>query len=73
MAVKSDMKFFSAELKNGEVSSLKIRSLKGRECTVECRGIKSVVRESDKKEQPFKRDEDKVTFETDADSAYILI
>lgn len=63
----------SAELENGEVSSLKIKSLKGRECTVECRGIKSVVRESDKKEQSFKRDGDKVTFETDADSAYILI
>ena len=63
----------SAELKNEKVISLKIKSLKGRDCSVECDGIKSVVRESDKKEIPFTRNGNTVSFETQADESYILI
>ena len=63
----------SAELKSEKVASLKIKSLKGRVCSVECDGIKAVVRESDKKEIPFKRNGSTVSFETQADELYILI
>ncbi len=63
----------SAELKNEQVSSLKIKSLKGRDCQVECNGIKSVIRESDKKEIPHTKDGNTVSFETQADTTYILI
>lgn len=63
----------SAELKNEKVTSLKIKSLKGRKCNVECDGIKAVVRESDKKEIPCTRNGNTVSFETQADEPYILI
>lgn len=63
----------SASLENKKVSSLKIRSLRGRKCTVECDGIKSVIREADKKEIPFSKDGSTVYFETAADETYILI
>jgi drug/metabolite transporter (DMT)-like permease len=46
----------SAELKNEKIKSLKKKSLRGRPCNVDCSGIKSVIRESDKKEIPFKKD-----------------
>ncbi len=63
----------SAENKNGKVTSLKIKSLKGRACNVEYSDIKSVVRESDKKEVPFKKDGNTVSFDTQADTEYTLI
>ncbi len=62
-----------AELKNEKITSLKIKSLKGRACTVECNGIKSVIRISDKAEIPFTRTGDMVSFETQSDEEYILI
>lgn len=63
----------SSELKNEKIVSLKIKSLKGRACCVEGTDIKSVIRESDKKEIPFTRNGDTVSFETQADATYILI
>ena len=63
----------SAELKNEKVSSLQIKSLKGRKCTVECEGIKSVVNKADNKEIPFERKGNTVSFETQIDAEYILL
>ncbi len=63
----------SAELKNEQVSSLKIKSLKGRKCSVECTGIINVVRESDNAQIPYKKDGNTVTFGTQTDETYILI
>lgn len=63
----------SAELKNEQITSLKIKSIKGRKCTVECADIKAVIRESDKKEIPFTKDGNTVSFETQADTSYVLI
>lgn len=63
----------SAELKNEQISFLKIKSLKGRVCNVEDCEIKSVIREADKKKIPFKKDGNVVSFETQADTVYILI
>lgn len=63
----------SAELKDKKISSVKIKSLRGRKCTVENVGIKSVVRESDNKEIPFSKDGNTLTFETQPNETYILI
>lgn len=63
----------SAKLENEKVTSLKVKSLNGRPCKVECAGIKSVVTESDKTEVPFTKDGDAISFETKADKTYILI
>lgn len=63
----------SAELKDGQISSVKIKSLRGRMCTVENVGIKSVVRKSDSKEIPFRKDGRTLTFETQPNETYILI
>ena len=63
----------SAELKNEKVSSLKIKSLKGRKCTVECEGIKSVINKADNKEISFERNGNTVAFETQKDAEYVLI
>ena len=63
----------SAELKNEKVSSLIIKSLKGRKCTVECEGIKSVISKADNKEIPFERKGNAVLFETQTNAEYILI
>ncbi len=63
----------SSELKDEKIISLKIKSLKGRKCNVECRNIKSVIRESDKKEIPCTKEGNTVSFETQADETYILI
>lgn len=63
----------SAELKNEKVISLKIKSLKGRKCTVECDGIKSVIRETDNKKIDFTAEGNTVTFETEENETYILI
>ncbi len=63
----------SAELKDEKITSLKIKSIKGRTCRVECSDIKSVIRESDKKQIPFTRDGNTVSFETQEDTVYVLI
>ena len=63
----------SAELKGEKVSSLKIESLMGRPCKVQCDGISTVVRDSDNKEIPFERKGNTVTFETQPDTIYTLI
>ena len=63
----------SSGLENKKISSLKIKSLRGRMCTVECAGIKRVIRESDKKEISVRRDGNTVSFETQADEVYVLI
>ncbi len=63
----------SAELKNKKVSSLKIKSLKGRKCTVECEGIKRVIKKSDGKEIFCEKAENTVAFETAENEEYILI
>ncbi len=63
----------SAKLENKKLSSLEIKSLKGRKCTVECDGIKSVINKADNKEILFDRNGNTVTFETQVDAEYILI
>ncbi len=63
----------SAELKNGVIISLKIKSLKGRTCTVECGGIKAVINKADNAEIPYNRTDDIVSFETRENTEYILI
>ena len=63
----------SAELKDEKISSLKIRSLKGRICNVESSDIKSVIRETDNKKIEFKRNGNIISFETQPDEAYILV
>lgn len=62
----------SAELKNEKVDLLKIKSLKGRKCTVECEGIKSVISKADNKEIPFEIKSNIVCFDTQIDAEYIL-
>ncbi len=63
----------SAELENEQIKSLTVTSLKGRICNVECADIKSIVRESDKTEMPFRRNGNTVSFETEENAKYILI
>lgn len=63
----------SSEIRGGGVESLKITSLRGKKCSVECAGIKGVVRESDKKQIPYEKNGSTVSFETQADTTYVLI
>ena len=63
----------SAELKNEKISSIKIKSLKGRACNVEIVDIKAVVRQSDNKEIEFKRNGNIISFETQENEVYNLI
>ncbi|MBQ3150973.1 MAG: hypothetical protein IJB86_07000 [Clostridia bacterium] len=63
----------SAENKGGKITSLKIKSLNGRTCRVECSDIRNVIKESDKTPVQYKKDGNTVIFETDADTSYILI
>ncbi|MBR2876516.1 MAG: hypothetical protein IKC01_05200, partial [Clostridia bacterium] len=63
----------SSELKNGEIVSLEIKSLKGRKCTVEGENIKDVTRITDGKSIPFSRAGDIISFETQANDEYKLI
>ncbi len=63
----------SAELKDKKVSSLTIKSLMGRKCTVQCDDIKSVINKADNKEIPCERNGNTVSFETQKDIEYILI
>ena len=62
----------SAELKNGVVTTLRIKSLKGRKCTVQCDGIKAVL-SADNTQIPFSKTENTVVFETRVGEEYILI
>ena len=63
----------SAKLKKERISSLIIKSLKGRSCKVECAGVTTVVRMSDLVKIPCTKDGNTVTFETQADETYILL
>lgn len=63
----------SAKLDKENIISLKIKSLRGRKCTVECNGITDVIRESDNTAVYFKKENNTVSFETQADETYILI
>ncbi len=63
----------SAQLKNEELTSLEIKSLKGRKCTVQCSHIKSVIRKSDNAEIPYNKTGDTLSFETQKDTEYVLI
>ncbi|MBR3802653.1 MAG: hypothetical protein IKK37_04310 [Clostridia bacterium] len=63
----------SAENKGGKLTVLKIKSLKGRVCNVDCPDVKRIVRESDGAEIAFARVGGTVTFETTADESYVLI
>ncbi|MBQ7956959.1 MAG: hypothetical protein IJ279_02885 [Clostridia bacterium] len=62
-----------AEIKDEKISSFKIKSLNGRKCNVECENIKTVIRSSDKKEIPFTRNGNIITFETQENAEYILV
>lgn len=63
----------SSELKNGLITSLKIKSLKGRTCFVECSDIINVIRKSDENPIGFNKEGNTVSFETEAGEEYILI
>ena len=63
----------SAALENERVSSLEIKSLKGRKCTVECEGIKTVINKADKKEISYEKKGNTVSFETQQGAEYVLI
>ena len=63
----------SSELKDGIITSLKIKSLAGRKCVVECENINSVIRASDRKKIKFRRENGFVEFKTETDIEYILI
>lgn len=62
----------SASLSNGEISSVKIKSLKGRPCTVCCENVTSIKSEKDNKEIPYTKTQDMLTFETEVNGEYIL-
>ncbi len=63
----------SSSLENGEITSLKIKSLKGRKCVVEYPETKSVIRESDRTEIPFSKNGNCISFETQENETYTLI
>ncbi len=62
----------SAKLENKKISSVRIKSLKGRLCNVEGT-FEKITRESDGKETSFTRNGDIISFETQADESYILM
>jgi hypothetical protein len=62
----------SAELKDEKITSLKIKSLKGRACNLQSDNIKSVIRESDNKQIEFKKNGDIITFETQENETYLF-
>lgn len=63
----------SSKLKKGIISSLTIKSLKGRPCKVECEGKTTVVRLSDLLKIPSEKNGNIISFETQADETYILM
>ena len=62
----------SAELKDEKVTTLSLKSLMGRKCTIQCDGIGAVVRKSDGVEISCEKNGDFITFVTEADTEYIL-
>lgn len=62
----------SAELKNKKISSVKIKSLKGRKCNVDCADINSVLKD-DNTPVSFERNGSIVSFETEEGTTYILM
>ncbi len=62
----------SAKLENKKISSIKIKSLKGRKCNLDFAYIKSVTRESDGEKIPFTKNGNVISFETQADEVYFL-
>lgn len=63
----------SSELKGGKITSLTIKSLQGRKCTVHCSEVKSVIRTSDRKKIKFTEDHGIISFKTEKDTEYTLI
>lgn len=63
----------SSELKNGEVVSLKIRSLRGRLCKVDCGKVSGIIVADTGKKVKFTKEGNLVTFKTSPDTNYILI
>ena len=63
----------SSELKNGQIASLKIKSIQGRKCNVCFSEITKIIRESDKAQIPFEKDGNTVSFETQFNETYTLI
>lgn len=63
----------SAENKDGKLRSLKIKSLRGRKCKVECAEIKCILRESDDVQVEYNRAGNILSFETKAGETYTLI
>ena len=63
----------SAELKDSKITSLRIRSLAGRNCVVECDSVDAVIRASDKKKIKFKRTQNCIEFKTENNTDYILV
>ena len=62
----------SASLEKGKISGIKIKSLKGRPCIMELDGVKSVIKESDKTEIPFKKNGNTISFDTEENTTYIF-
>jgi hypothetical protein len=62
----------SAKLEKEQISSVKIKSLKGRKCNVEY-DVKYIIKQSDISQVPVERDGNVVSFETQADETYILV
>ncbi len=63
----------SSSLENGKISSLKIKSLAGRRCTVESDGITQIVKESDNSKVKYNKNGNTIEFETQSGSVYKLI
>lgn len=62
----------SAKLENRKISSVRIKSLKGRLCNIEGAHFKKILKESSNEEIPFTRTGDIISFETKADESYLL-
>lgn len=63
----------SAQLKNRQISSFSVKSIEGRNCKVDCADIKRILRNTDKKEIPFNKDGNIVSFRTEKNTEYVLI
>ena len=62
----------SSCLEKGKLTSLKIKSLAGRKCTVECDNVISVVRVHDKKKIKFKVSDNSISFNTESGCEYVI-
>lgn len=63
----------SSELKNGKITSLKIKSLKGRNCSVESDMISCIQISDSGKKVRFTKEGNIITFNTKPDTEYVLI